>query len=326
MRDRGQAMNQIFAALLVTMTMLAPGLLGAGEAGAERAVLVTGASSGIGLTTAKLLADRGFYVYAGARSDADLARLDAMENVTSVRLDVTVQEDVDGAAKFILAQGRGLYGVVNNAGIGRISPLSSVADEDVLRMHDVNVMGPLRVNRAFLPMLKKSGGRTVIIGSLSGFVTGPSGGAYSMSKFAVEAYTDTLAAELAESGVTVGIIDPGAYRSRGREKAVMHMLTGSPELEQPLNEEQQATLSSIKEVNSKLKEPNEVAEAVAHFLSSDSPRLRYMVAPDKETAELVIRTALERVVQLNADQEYEFGRDALIALLDELLGEMLHTP
>jgi NAD(P)-dependent dehydrogenase (short-subunit alcohol dehydrogenase family) len=216
-------------------------------------------------------------------------------------------------------QGRGLFGIVNNAGVAAVGTLETVPDEDVLWMHDVNVMGPLRINRAFLPLLKKSKGRTLTIGSLSGYVTSPSGGAYSMSKFAVEAYTDTLASELSKSGVFVGVVDPGPYRSRGREKVVMDMLTGNPDLEQELTAEQEAIYQNVKEANDELKEPHEVAEAVVHFLTSDSPRLRYMVAPDEATADVSIRAALQRVVQLNADQPFELSRDELIGVLDQIL-------
>lgn len=312
-------MNRLVCLFAVVSLMNFACPLHAADGEPGKAVLVTGASSGIGFAITVYLAERGFQVYAGARKESDLARLDAMENVRSVRLDVTVQEDIDMALRFVQAQGRGLFGIVNNAGVASIGQLGTVPDGDVLWMHNVNVMGPLRVNRAFLPMLAESRGRTVIIGSLSGFVTGPSGGAYSMSKFAVEAYTDTLAAELADSGVSVGIVDPGAFRSRGREKAAMYLLTGSAEPDHPLSEEQQSILASVREANDRLKDPGEVAEAVAHFLSSDSPRLRYMVAPDEQSADLALRAALGRAVQLNADQAFELDRDELVALLDELL-------
>lgn len=285
----------------------------------QQAVLVTGASSGIGLEITEHLAARGFYVYAGARKAADLARLDAIDNVSSVRLDVTMQPDIDAAVEFIASEGRGLFGIVNNAGVASIGMLDTVSDADVLWIHDVNVMGPLRINRAFMPMLTQSHGRTVVIGSLSGFVTSPSGGAYSMSKFAVEAYSDTLASEVTDAGVTVGIIDPGPYRSLGREKVAMQMLTGSPDLDQQLTAEQAAVFQSVKDANEQLKEPDEVAEAVVHFMTSDAPRLRYMVAPDVATADMSIRAALLRVVQLNAEQPYELSRDELVEVLDQVL-------
>jgi len=310
-----------FKYLLIALAALAvsnPAL--AQDAGKRRSVLVTGANSGIGLAITQYLTARGFHVYGTARKDEDLKTLNAMPNVTAVKLDVTKQADVDAAAKFVADQGRGLYAVVNNAGVAAVGELTAVSDQDVLWQHDVNVMGPLRVNRAFVPMLKQSKGRTAIIGSLSGFITGPSGGAYSMTKFATEAYTDTLAMELKDSGVTVGIIDPGSFKSRGREKVAMKMLTGNYELNQKLTDEQKKVLAGVQEAEAKRKEPTEVAEQVYHFLSSDTPRLRYMAAPSRETVEAVMRGTLGRTAQLNASQPaYALSRDELVKMLDEAL-------
>ncbi|MDX1555179.1 MAG: SDR family NAD(P)-dependent oxidoreductase, partial [Xanthomonadales bacterium] len=186
--------------VIVTPVLIADG---------QKAVLVTGASSGIGLKITETLASNGFYVYAGARKDEDLERLDAMENVSSVRLDVTIPEQIDAAAAFVRDQGRGLWGVVNNAGVAFYSPLSNGPESDVRLTMDVNVYGPYHVNRAFLPLLVESGGRTTTISSISAFIPGNSG-SYSMSKMAVEQYTDTLANELAASGVHVSAVQPGA--------------------------------------------------------------------------------------------------------------------
>lgn len=288
---------------------------------AQKAVLVTGASSGIGLKITEKLADNGFYVYAGARKAADLERLDAMENVSSVRIDVTKQPEIDAAVEFIEAEGRGLFGIINNAGVGAFDRISKTSDDTILWIHDVNVMGPHRVNKAFVPLLEQSGGRTAIIGSISGYLTSANGGAYSMSKFAVEAYTEALAEDLADSGIKVGIIDPGGYKSRIREKVAMYAMTGSDDLGQTLTAEQQASLQEARERNESLKEPDEVAEAALAFMTSDAPRLRHMVVPNKQQADITIRTAMDRAVQLNANQPYELNRDELVALLDELLNE-----
>src|SRR5689334_25417265 len=85
--------------------------------GKQKAVLVTGASSGIGLAITQLLSKNGFYVYATARKDEDIKRLDAMDNVSGLRLHVTQQAEIDTAVKFVKAQGRGFYGVINNTNI-----------------------------------------------------------------------------------------------------------------------------------------------------------------------------------------------------------------
>ena len=285
----------------------------------QKAVLVTGASSGIGLNITNHLVKKGYYVYAGARKQKDLKRLNAMDNVSSVKLDVTKQDQIDAAVKFVQSQGRGLFAVVNNAGVGTFTPMSTFPDDEIIWIHDVNVMGPHRINKAFLPLLKESKGRTTTIGSISGYISGASSGPYSMSKFAVEAYTEALAMDLKDSGVKVSVIEPGSYRSKIREKVTMHLMTGKYETGKELSEEQKKRLEQANQRNAQLKAPDEVSQAVLKFLAADKPKLRYMVVPDKQQAEVTIKTTLGRVVQLNADQPYEYTRDELVKMLDELL-------
>jgi NAD(P)-dependent dehydrogenase (short-subunit alcohol dehydrogenase family) len=286
----------------------------------QKAVLVTGGSSGIGLAITQLLAKKGFYVYATARKDEDIKRLDALENVTGLRLDVTKQAEIDAAVKFVQAQGRGLYGVINNAGVASVGELVSTTDADILWQHDINVLGPLRVNRAFYPMLKESKGRTAIVGSLSAFIMSPQGGGYGMSKAALEAYGETLALELAQDGIAVSVIDPGAFKSKAREKVYRRMLTGDGDKQLPLTTEQQKMISDVQEAEMKLKEPTEVAQAALDFLTSDKPRLHYMVAQDEETAHVIVKSILSLALQLNASQ-HALSRDQIIKMVDEVLTE-----
>jgi NAD(P)-dependent dehydrogenase (short-subunit alcohol dehydrogenase family) len=285
----------------------------------SKAVLVTGASSGIGLRIAETLSRNGFYVYAGARKVADLERLDAMENVSAVRLDVTVDEDIDAAVDFVEKQGRGLWGIVNNAGVMRYSPLLSGPESDIRFTFDINVFGPFRINQAFLPMLLESNGRTSIIGSINGFIPNDSDGGYAASKFAVEGYTDSLAVELANSGVHVAIVEPGAYKSQIREKYIAPALADEAEEYFVIDDDTRKELNEFAASNDAMKDPLEVAQAVLHLMSSDAPKKRYMVTPNAEQAALTIRMALQRMLELNEGQLYSYSRDELVALLDELL-------
>jgi NAD(P)-dependent dehydrogenase (short-subunit alcohol dehydrogenase family) len=284
-----------------------------------KAVLVTGASSGIGFRIAETLSRNGFYVYAGARKSEDLQMLDAMENVSAVRLDVTVDEDIDAAVDFVEMQGRGLWGIVNNAGVARYSPLLSGPESDIRFTFDVNVFGPFRINQAFLPMLLESNGRTAIIGSISGFIPTDSDGGYAASKFAVEGYTDSLAMELTKTSVHVAIVEPGAYRTQIRDKYVADALTVEGEDDLVIDDETRKTLTDFAASNESMKDPLEVAQAVLDLMSSDAPKRRYMVTPNAEEAALTIRVAMQRILQLNEDQPYSYSRDELVALLDELL-------
>lgn len=312
--------TSILATVLAVVSLAVPAGASADDHAARKAVLVTGASSGIGRNITERLAGSGYFVYAGARKDEDLAELDGMDNVRSVRLDVTVDSDIDAAVAFIRQEGRGLYGIVNNAGVAVFSPLHETPEQDIDFVFDVNVYGPYRVNKAFAPLLIESKGRTTTIGSISGFISGPSSGTYSMSKFAIEAYTDALAGEMADSGVHVSVVEPGGYKSRIREKVTLHRL-GVDAADAAMSDEQKKSLEQAIERNASLKEPDEVSDAVMRALFDDAPKRRYMVVPNESEAEITIRTALGRVVQLNADQPYSYDREELVAMLDSLLAE-----
>ncbi len=162
----------------------------------------------------EVLSENGFFVYAGARKAEDLARLDAMENVKAVRLDVTIQSEIDEAVALVEEEGRGLYGLINNAGVAVMGPLIEMPEEDLDFQLDVNLFGPYRVTKAFADLLIESEGRVLTTSSIAGIATGPFTGAYSMSKHGVEAYTDALAAELERFGVAVAVVEPGNYKSR----------------------------------------------------------------------------------------------------------------
>ena len=304
--------------LLTVFCVSAPVVATAEEHEAQKAVLVTGASSGIGRNIAEKLAANGYFVYAGARKEKDLAELDAMENMKGVRLDVTVQEEIDAAVELVRKEGRGLYGVVNNAGVGYSKTFAETDTSDLDFVFGVNVYGPFLVNNAFMPLLVESQGRTTTIGSIAGFLSGQRFGVYSMSKFAVEAYTEALAAEVAEAGVKVSVIEPGSYKSRIRETGVLNRLGKSAD---ELTDEEQAELEQARERNAGLKEPDEVSDAVMHALFAPEPRRRYMVTPNQEQADITVRTALRRAVELNSDQPYSYDRDELVKILDELLAE-----
>lgn len=306
--------------IVLAATLLSTTAMCADEDGARKAVLVTGASSGIGLKITEKLSTNGFYVYATARKQADLERLDAMENVSSVRLDVTLQEEIDAAVVFVKEQGRGLYGVVNNAGVGAISPLTTGPESDMDFVFNVNVYGPYRVNKAFMPLLDESDGRTATIGSIAGF-TGTSG-IYSMSKFAVEAYTDSLAREIEGNGVHVCVVEPGGFKSKIGANRAARALVAAERGEIELTDKEKTRYQRAISQEPDRKEPDEVAEAVYDLLTVEHPKRRYMVTPNEEQAQRTIAAAMRRVVQLNHDQPYQYNREGLIAVLDELLAEI----
>ena len=305
---------------LLTFSLAAAGaLLTAQDQPPLRAVLVTGASSGIGRTTAELLAKEGFFVYAGARKQADLDALNALANVQAVRLDVTVAADIDAAVATVRAGGRGLHGLINNAGIAVMQPLIELTDKDLVFQFDVNVFGPVRVTRAFAPLLLESKGRVLTTGSLSGTVCWPLGGPYCMSKHAVEAFTDVLAAELKPFGVQVGVVQPGNYRSEIMLNMQERLKTGGYSAEGSRYERRMAELLRAPADRAQYPEPDDVAAAYLRALRDDTMQRRYLVVPNQREAEITLRAALARIAEMNATQRFAFTRDELIGMLDDAL-------
>ncbi len=293
----------------------------ADDSSEQKAILVTGASTGIGRNIAETLAAEGYYVYAGARKDKDLAELNAIENVQSIRLDVTSQEDIDAAVETVRKGGKGLYGLVNNAGVAVFGGLTQTPDSDLDWVFDVNVYGVVRVTRAFAPMIVEQKGRITTTGSIAGILSGSALGVYSMSKHAIEAFTDSLAAELDSAGVGVSVVEPGNYKSQIRRTTASRRIEAVKNAGGSLSEQEQQTLASIIEAEPAMKEPDAVSAAVMHALFSDTPKRRYMVVPVEGEAEITIRKAIEELVQLNEGHIYSYNRDRLVEMLDEALAK-----
>lgn len=295
----------------------------------QKAVLVTGASSGLGRVMAETMAASGYFVYAGARKDNDLAELSAIENIQGVRLDVNKQDQIDAAVKTITKAGRGLYGLVNNAGVAVVQPLIEIEEQDFDFQMNVNVYGPYRVTRAFAPLIIESKGRISIIGSISGTLAPATWGPYSMTKFAMEAYADALADEMKSFGVHVSLIEPGAYRSSIGKSALARM----DERNQSADDSQlkAAMIESVnwlKRFEDGQGDPAEVAAAVMKALFDDNPKPRYLTVPTQEQAFWTINRAIERMVEQNHDHKYSYDREDLIEMLDAALakqsGEVEH--
>jgi NAD(P)-dependent dehydrogenase (short-subunit alcohol dehydrogenase family) len=286
----------------------------------QRAVLITGTSTGIGLRMTEVLSQNGFFVYAGARKAEDLDRLDSMENVKSVRLDVTIQSELDAAVELVRAEGRGLYGLINNAGVAVMGPLIEQPEEELDFIIDVNLLGPYRVTKAFADLLIESEGRVLTVSSIAGILSTPFLGAYSMTKHGVEAYTDALAGELDRFNVAVAAVEPGNYKSQITASMVRRMREAGYSAEGSRYGSMLDLITGPLD-RSQYQEPTDVALAALDFLTSESPKRRYMVVPNQVEAEVTIRQALRELVQLNQDQPYAYTRDELVRMLDEALGD-----
>lgn len=315
----------ILMTLLTTTALAFSGPAGAQEApalppevrpGDGRAVLITGASSGFGGRLTELLSSKGWFVYAGARSPDDLARLDAMKNVKAVRLDVTVQADVDAALAQVMADGRGLYGLVNNAGVAVMMPVSLVDQNDFDHVMGVNVGGPWRVTRAFAPLIIKSKGRIVNVSSISGIFSSLGLGLYSMSKFALEAFNDALSQEMAPYGVRVIAIEPGNFDTQVGATAKARMeARGQTFAGLPYQDQLQATLSRLVEPDGK-EGPDRVALTMAQALGSPNPLPRYLVVSNPRDSQVTLTLAMKKIAELNASQAFRLDASSLTKMLE----------
>ncbi len=305
----------VLGAVIVAM-QFAPQAVFAGE---QKAVLITGASTGIGRHLAETLAGQGYHVYAGARKDKDLDELSVIENISAVRLDVTSQEQVDAAVAQIEESGTGLWGLVNNAGVGGGGFIADTPIDDQNFVYRVNVEGVYRITQAFAPLVIESKGRIITTGSIAGTISWPGGSAYSGSKHWVEALTDALAGEMAQHGVSVSVVEPGNYKSNIRRSSVSRELNLVEAAGGEVTDEMKQAYEKTAERELSYKEPDEVTEAFMHALFSEEPLLRYMVVPNQQEAERTIATKLNELVQLNAWSPHGYSRDELVQMLDAAL-------
>ncbi|HEX8051869.1 MAG TPA: SDR family oxidoreductase [Thermoleophilaceae bacterium] len=250
-----------------------------------RRVLITGASTGIGATTALRLADRGWKVLAAVRRAEDGERLVARggANVSWLRLDVTDAAEIEAAAAQVEAAG-GLDALVNNAGIVVPGPLETLPIDDLRRQLEINFVGHVAVTQALLPALRRSRGRIVFMGSIGGRVGQPFISAYTASKHALEAVADALRVELAPWGIRVSLIEPGSVRSETWGKSAAYfddLFEGLPAEQRELYRKPVGRVRAVARMQERGAVPATwVARAVTHALESGRPRSRYLVGPE----------------------------------------------
>lgn len=285
----------------------------------QKAILITGASSGIGHNATVALAAEGYFVYAGARKQRDIDALNKIPNVQAIRLDVTIQQEVDAAVEIVRKGGRGLYGLVNNAGVGSGGPLLDADEADIRWLFDVNVFGVIKVTKAFAPLIIESKGRITTIGSIAGILTWIGGADYTMSKSAIEAFSDTLALEMARFDVKASVIQPGNYDSEiGKSNQARRSDLTEAQKSSPYADLYKARQKRTGD-RSHYKEPHEVTAAIRHALFDANPKLRYMVVPNRQEAKMTIAATIARVAQRNERQEHAFSREELIKMLDQAI-------
>jgi NAD(P)-dependent dehydrogenase (short-subunit alcohol dehydrogenase family) len=248
-------------------------------------VVVTGASTGIGNACAVHLDRIGFRVFAGVRRDEDAERIrsSGSERLVPVRIDVTDSESIRRAAAEVESAlaGEPLKGLVNNAGIAVSGPVEYLPIAEVRKQLEVNFIGQVAVTQAFLPLLRRSGGRVVNIGSVGGEVALPFLSPYAASKHAIEGFSDSLRREVEPLGVKVAVIRPGAIQSeiweRGNAAADEVLANVPPEALETYGDAVRGARAAANQRAQEAIPAQAVANEVEHALTSDKPRTRYVV-------------------------------------------------
>ena len=303
-------------AVLLAITVAAP-LASQAAPTPVSAVVVTGAGSGIGRRITERLAERGIFVYAGTRTQQERTALNAIKNVQAIQLDVTSASDIAHAVEIVSRGGHALRGIVNNAGVASVTPLIEADEKELDLVLGVNLYGPYRITKAFAPLLIESKGRVVNISSLNGIVASPMLGVYSMSKHGVEAFSDALAAELARFGVRVSMIEPGNYGTEIGKNLLARIDTAKLSASR-FEPQMRSTIAAMSAFENN-PPPDAVADAVYDALTSDAPKLRYLVVPVAGQATIVFRKLMEEIVQLNDQQPFSIDRDVLVKMLDDAI-------
>ncbi len=306
-----------------------------GQVSRNSTTFVTGAGSGVGLAVVRALSQAGQRVFAAARRDGDLAMLAELPGVTAVRLDLLDPEGGIAARDALAAAGiERLDGLVNSAGIGEIGHLAAWTDADVRRTFEANVFGLMRITRELLPRLLAAKGRVVNIGSMGGQITHPMYGPYTMSKHALEAYSECLRQEGAPHGLKVSIVQPGAVATRigaSANAANAERLRATPP---PFDEAARAALQAMAAPPSPRADdgepesathrrpapPEHVAEVVLQALTAPAPLARYLVGTRWE-GERVLRALTERLIDAAVSPGQQLAREDLLAWVDTAWGE-----
>jgi NAD(P)-dependent dehydrogenase (short-subunit alcohol dehydrogenase family) len=252
------------------------------------AVMITGASTGIGRATALHLASKGLRVFAGVRKPADGEKLvaDGGASIEPLIIDVADGASIEHATAELgerLGSSR-LVGLVNNAGIAVGGPQEYLPLSDWRRQFEVNVFGLIDTTQRVLPHLFASRGRVVNITSMGGKVATPMMGPYSASKFAVEGLTDALRMELRPFGVWAACVEPGAVKTEIWRKADEEIAQAKTDLPEVAQQRYANLITGLAKFSANSARNGvdaiKVARAVEHALLASRPRTRYPVGPD----------------------------------------------
>ena len=245
----------------------------------QKVVLITGASSGVGQSTARLLSQKGYRVFGTSRNPATTETVPAVEMLA---LDVRADDSVVACVKAVISQAGQLDVLVNNAGYELAGALEELSLDEAKAQFETNFFGVVRMIKAVVPkMRRQNSGQIVNISSLSGLTPIPFMGIYSASKFALEGYTEALRMEVKPFHIHVSQIEAGFLKTPmmdSRQVAAARITEYDPW--------RQRAFKAIREYEAKGPGPDLVAETVLKVIASHAPRLRYVIGQQAKSASL----------------------------------------
>lgn len=268
-----------------------------------KVVLITGASSGIGLATALYLAEKGLVVIGAGRSMKRLAELKGEASkrglpITTVEMDINTDEGVDDALSHLMADHGGIDVLVNNAGYGLWGPLEALSVEEMRAQFETNFFAPFRLIKAVLHgMVRRGSGTIVNISSVEGRLATPFNGAYAASKFALEGLSEALRVELWPLGVRVAVVEPGLFRTNFSKNQVIADRVRSGELPNHYHSCVQRYRERRGRYDRLSADPIKVARTIHKIVRSRRPGFRYPVGPEARLGILGTRLLPERIFQ-----------------------------
>jgi NAD(P)-dependent dehydrogenase (short-subunit alcohol dehydrogenase family) len=247
----------------------------------ERTILITGCSSGIGYSAARILHERGYRVFASARKPADVERLRA-EGLEALQLDLSDSGSIQTAVETLFDQTDGhLYALFNNGAFSQPGAVEDLRRQILREQFETNLFGWLELTNLILPVMRRQGeGRIIQNSSVLGLVTLPFRGAYNSSKFALEGLSDTLRMELKGTGIHVSLIEPGPIESRFRANAYAMLKKNIDTENSPFREKYRGAEKRLQKEGHAAPftlPPDAVVKKLIHALESPRPRARYYV-------------------------------------------------
>ena len=277
------------------------------ETAHEKIALVTGATSGIGKSTALKLRKKGFVVYGAARREDRLRELER-DGVRTLRMDVTDEDSMRDGINTIIDDAGRIDVLINCAGYGVVGAIEDVDPEDARRQFEVNVFGPMALVRLVAPYMREQGyGRIVNVSSIAGKAPAPLGGWYHGSKFALEGLSDCLRLELEPWCIDVSVVEPGPVKTEWphiAQESLEKTSEGGPYANMA-----HAVAESVefKHRPGMVSRPGTVARVVVKAATTERPRTRYAVGPLAKLTVLLRRLLPDRAVDFFIRKSYKLG-------------------